>query len=266
MKERVITGVSGAAIYIITLWISGWVYSGFIFLLATLAYIEYGRMQGVSWKKTQMLLGLLIVWLLLVSGLAKQQMIVSLPIFSEPNNLLLGMILFFIWILLSRNQFDIYQMGYLFVGALYIGYGFSFMLEVLWQANGVELTLLIVLVTWANDSGAYFVGKYFGKRKLWPAISPNKTIEGSVAGILSGALIGLVIAVCLPQVFSWSTTILLSLFIAAIGQIGDLIESAWKRTIGVKDSGTILPGHGGILDRFDSLLFTFIILHLVYII
>lgn len=266
MKERVITGVSGAAIYIITLWIGGWVYSGFIFLLATLAYIEYGRMQGVNWKKTQMFLGLLIVWLLLIGGLAKQQIITSHSIFSEPNNLLLGMISLFIWILLSRNRFDIYQMGYLFVGALYIGYGFSFMLQVVWRENGVALTLLIILVTWANDSGAYFIGKNFGKRKLWPAISPNKTIEGSVAGICSGVLFGLIFSFCLPQYFSWSTTILLSLFIAAIGQIGDLIESAWKRTIGVKDSGTILPGHGGILDRFDSLLFTFIILHLVYII
>lgn len=266
MKQRVITGVLGAAVFMTALWIGGWIYSGFIFFLATLALIEYGRMQGLRLQRPQMLLSLALVWSLLLSGLADQQVIPSSPFFEEPNNLLLGMIILFILILLSRNQFDIHQMGYLFVGALYIGYGFSFMLQTIWQPDGFALTLLIILVTWANDSGAYFFGKYFGKRRLWPAISPNKTIEGAVAGIVSSVLMGLILVFCFPVLGSWIITILLSLFIAVVGQIGDLIESAWKRTIGVKDSGTILPGHGGILDRFDSLLFSFIILHLVYII
>lgn len=266
MKQRVITGVLGAAIFMVALWIGEWVYSGFIFVLATLAFVEYSRMQGLSWKKPQVLLSLFIVWSILISGLVTQKLIPSLPLFESPDHMLLGMILLFILILLSRNQFDIHQMGYLFVGSLYIGYGFSFMLQVIWEHDGFAFTLLILLVTWANDSGAYIFGKQLGKRRLWPAISPNKTIEGAIAGILSGVFIGLILAFLFPIIGSFTIVCLLSLFIAVIGQIGDLIESAWKRTIGVKDSGTLLPGHGGILDRFDSLLFSFIILHLVYII
>lgn len=265
MKQRVITGVLGAAVFIVALVMAGWIYSGFVFLLATLAYVEYARMQGLNWNQSQVLLNLFLVWSLLYNGLTNQQVIPTIPFMKEPNNLLLVMIFLFILILLSRNQFDIHQMGYLFVGSLYIGYGFSFMMQIIWQPNGVVFTLLILLVTWANDSSAYFFGKKYGRNRLWPAISPNKTIEGAIAGMISGMLTGMILVFIFPTIGPFVITILLSLFIAIIGQIGDLIESAWKRTIGVKDSGTILPGHGGILDRFDSLLFSFIILHLVYI-
>jgi phosphatidate cytidylyltransferase len=266
MKQRIITGVLGATVFLLALWIGGWCYTLLLFLLATVAYLEYSRMQGWSWKKPHVLLGLLIVWSLLLGGLGQQQVIPAHPFFEEPRSVLLGMILLFILILLSRNQFDILKLGYVFVGALYIGYGFSFMLQLMWQENGLAFTLLILLVTWANDSGAYFFGKYCGKRRLWPAISPNKTIEGAIAGIVSGVIVGIFVHMLFPALGTLAVVLLLSLFIAVIGQIGDLIESAWKRTIGVKDSGGILPGHGGILDRFDSLLFSFIILYLVTII
>lgn len=263
MKQRVITGMLGASLFLIALLIGGWVYSGFVFLLATLGFLEYSHMQRLNWWKPQILFSLLLLWSILINGLAHQQIIPPLPFFQEPNNLILGMIILFILILLSGNRFDIHQMSYLFVGALYIGYGFSFMLQTIWKIDGFALTLFVLLVTWANDTGAYFVGKFFGKRRLWPAISPNKTFEGSIAGIGFGVLLGIILTFVFPSLGSLTTTISLALLIAIVGQLGDFIESSWKRTIGVKDSGTILPGHGGILDRFDSLLFSFIILHLL---
>ncbi len=266
MKRRVITGVLGASLFLIALLIGGWVYSGFLFLLATLAFFEYSHMQRLHWRKPQILLGLLLMWSILINGLAHQQIIPPLLLLKEPNNLLIGMIVLFIMILVSGNRFDIHQMSYLFVGALYIGYGFSYMLQTIWKTNGLMITLFILLVTWANDSGAYFIGKYFGKTRLWPAISPNKTFEGSIAGIGSGVLLGIIFAFLLPELGSFTAIVCFALLISLVGQIGDLIESSWKRTIGVKDSGSILPGHGGILDRFDSLLFSFIILHLLYLV
>lgn len=266
MKRRVITGVLGASLFLITLLIGGWVYSGFVFLLATLAFLEYSHMQSLNWRKPHILLSLLIMWSILINGLTNQQIIPPLPFLQEPNNLLVGMIVLFILILLSGNRIDIHHMSYLFVGALYIGYGFSYMLQTIWKTNGLAFTLFIILVTWANDSGAYFIGKYFGQKKLWPAISPNKTFEGSIAGIGSGVLFGIILTFIFPTLGSFTTMVCLALLITVVGQVGDLIESSWKRSIGVKDSGTILPGHGGILDRFDSLLFSFIILHLLHLI
>jgi len=262
MKKRIITGVLGASLFLIALLLGRWIYIGLVFLLATVAFLEYSYMHRINWKFS-VLISLLLLWTILLSGLASHQIIPPYALFQEPNNLLSWMIFLFFLIVLSSNRFDLHQMAYLFVGALYIGYGFSFMLQTIWKQNGLILTLFILLVTWANDTCAYFFGKYYGKHKPWPKISPNKTWEGSIAGMGAGVLLGLILATIFPELGSMVAVIMLALLITIVGQLGDLIESSWKRTIGVKDSGTILPGHGGILDRFDSLLLTFIVLHLM---
>lgn len=119
---------------------------------------------------------------------------------------------------------------------------------------GAKLVLLVCLLVWAADSGAYFTGKTFGKRKMSPAVSPNKTIEGLVGGIITAIIIGWAAANAFDIRFE-STTTMLGIFIATIiiSVLGDLVESMFKRASGIKDSGTIIPGHGGILDRIDSL-------------
>ncbi|MBX7052343.1 MAG: phosphatidate cytidylyltransferase [Flavobacteriales bacterium] len=118
-----------------------------------------------------------------------------------------------------------------------------------------QLPLGMFLLLWVNDTGAYFSGKYLGKHKLFPSVSPNKTIEGLVGGIL----LSLVLSFILSQYFTvltlrdWLST---SIIVAVFGNLGDLFESHLKRTFGVKDSGNIIPGHGGVLDRFDGLFLT----------
>lgn len=171
-----------------------------------------------------------------------------------------------IWTVLSRNQVTFAKVSYLFSGAIYVGAGFAFMAHTRFLPNGLVWTLFVIAVTWASDSGAYFVGKRWGKRKLWPAISPNKTIEGSLAAIVCAVLAGAVFAFFFKEVFVLRVAFSLSVLVSIVGQVGDLIESALKRSHEVKDSGSLLPGHGGLLDRFDSLLFTFLILHLLPII
>ena len=108
-----------------------------------------------------------------------------------------------------------------------------------------------------GDSAAYFVGSAIGKVKLYPAISPNKTVEGALGG-LGGSLLAAVMfsSLFLPEL-SYSSIILVALIIGVFSQVGDLFESMLKRSCGVKDSGTMIPGHGGMLDRLDSLLFAF---------
>src|SRR5690606_27483192 len=116
-----------------------------------------------------------------------------------------------------------------------------------------------------TDSGAYFIGRALGRKKLWPEISPKKTVEGAIGGIAS-ALVLTVIFQWIHPLFAFPKAIAAALIIAVFGQMGDLVESALKRHYGVKDSGNILPGHGGILDRFDSLIFVFPILHVLQLV
>jgi phosphatidate cytidylyltransferase len=121
-------------------------------------------------------------------------------------------------------------------------------------AIGNRLLIFVFLTIWATDTAAYFGGSSFGKHKLAPAISPNKTWEGFFAGF-GGSILAAVFSRLIFLDISWMEIIAMSLAACLFGQIGDLFESGLKRYFGVKDSSALLPGHGGILDRFDSLLF-----------
>lgn len=126
--------------------------------------------------------------------------------------------------------------------------------------HGSAVLLAPVLLTWASDTFAYFGGRAMGKRKLIPRVSPGKTVEGALSAVVGSIVVGAAYALFLARFDSWVPTLLegafFGLLISVAAQTGDLAESAWKRDVGVKDSGTLLPGHGGALDRFDSLLFT----------
>ena len=120
---------------------------------------------------------------------------------------------------------------------------------------GQKWLLFSLAVIFAGDISAYYIGTYFGKHKLCPAVSPGKTIEGSFGGLSANLLIGILAKVIFIPDLEWITCVLFCLSIGIAGQIGDLFESELKRTAGIKDSGALLPGHGGILDRIDALLF-----------
>ena len=121
--------------------------------------------------------------------------------------------------------------------------------------SGGDSLLFLFGVLWVGDTAAMWVGKAWGKHKLAPTVSPNKTIEGFIGGLLGGLAIGVLMVFWKFSAVPWYHVLLLALGCSFCGQIGDLIESMWKRTLGLKDSSTLIPGHGGVLDRFDSLLF-----------
>jgi phosphatidate cytidylyltransferase len=121
--------------------------------------------------------------------------------------------------------------------------------------GGRNLMLLLFLVIWADDTFAYLIGRAMGRKMLFPSISPKKTLEGSVAGLVGSLLVAGGFASLFWQTASLKKVILLAGLVALFGQIGDLAESAMKRGADLKDSGSVLPGHGGLLDRVDSLLF-----------
>jgi phosphatidate cytidylyltransferase len=127
--------------------------------------------------------------------------------------------------------------------------------------EGYKLVFFLLLVVWLGDSGAYYVGKQFGKHKLSPRISPKKTVEGLIGGMAASIIAAVVIHYTFFPKFPLLHAIIAGVILSFAGVIGDLAESMWKRSAAVKDSGTLIPGHGGFLDRFDSILFTAPILY-----
>lgn len=127
--------------------------------------------------------------------------------------------------------------------------------------DGWKLVFFLLLVVWLGDTGAYYIGKKFGKHKLSPRISPQKTVEGLAGGIATSIITAIVIHLTFFPSFPLLHAIIAGVILSVAGVVGDLAESMWKRSAAVKDSGTLLPGHGGFLDRFDSILFTAPILY-----
>jgi phosphatidate cytidylyltransferase len=187
---------------------------------------------------------------------------------------------------MRRDPEPVANIGVTFLGVVYVGWLFSYLIflrslpgnvhlhglealangplahtplarpiaDLAHAARGTWMVLYVFAVTWSTDAGAYFVGMRFGRRQLAPRLSPKKTIEGALGGLLAATLMSLIWGtwVGLP----WIHCLLLGPTLGALGQVGDLCESALKRDLGIKDFGALLPGHGGILDRFDSLFFT----------
>lgn len=157
-----------------------------------------------------------------------------------------------------------------FTGVLYVGGLLSFALLLREdladdRTFGFALFLLPVVITWVADTAAYFAGRAFGRRPMAPIVSPNKTVEGGLAGLLAGPLAALAMAyLAVPGLAALGPVRLAvtGLLVAAAAILGDLTESALKRECGVKDSSNLLPGHGGLLDRMDSLLFAFPVAYL----
>ncbi len=145
----------------------------------------------------------------------------------------------------------------------YITAGFIFLVQIALFSKPFNPYIILgaFIIIWVNDSFAYLVGKAFGKHKLFSSISPKKTVEGFIGGLFFSAISGLIFAQ-LSQTLSLGQWFILALLISVFGTIGDLIESKFKRLAKVKDSGKIMPGHGGILDRLDSIIFVAPIIYL----
>lgn len=155
------------------------------------------------------------------------------------------------------------------LGIVYIPVSLSLLIFMKEFDQGTFWIIWLLIVVFSNDTGAFYGGKFFGKNALSPNISPNKTIEGSIGGIIASLIVGFIFSVLFFKDFSLSFLLIpASLMLAIAGQIGDLFESAMKRASNIKDSGSILPGHGGMLDRIDGLLLAIPVLYfyLVFIV
>ena len=141
------------------------------------------------------------------------------------------------------------------LGVLYISLSLALMIAVRNTEKGMIWIYFILAVVFAGDTGAYYAGTYWGEKKLCPRVSPGKTVAGALGGLGANLVVGLIGWYFWLKQVPWTVVVFFAVAVGVAGQVGDLFESMLKRSAGVKDSGNLLPGHGGVLDRIDALLF-----------
>src|SRR5271156_2006860 len=239
-----------------------WLITPVVAIVAELALWEYLALADASGAKTPRIAVMIAVALLFV-------VVFRRPDFLGPLLGALALALFIICAFLSPTKRVLPDTAYSVFGVLYIGVPLTTLPLLSEQENGPSLLLFLFFVVWAGDIAALYVGRAFGCRKLAPSISPGKTWEGAVASVAGSVLTALLLVLLAGWLargnfgrlssllsFPGSTTgwLVLAAVLNVAAQLGDLVESAIKRGAGVKDSGTLLPGHGGVLDRIDALL------------
>ncbi|MGS0764294.1 phosphatidate cytidylyltransferase [Syntrophomonas curvata] len=250
-KARVVTAIIGIPILLGVLYGGGLYWKAFFGLVALLAFYEYARMMANIEIKPLFTPGILLILLLLF----KPAPYLYPGIFAI-------LVLAVIITILKYPLLNIMNLSVSLFGAAYIGLLLSYTIDVVTLPQPFLIMLLALLLTWASDTGAYCAGKLWGKHKMMPALSPNKTWEGAAGGLALAAAVALAFFP-ITDMAEVNTAYALALGVGAsiMAQLGDLFISGAKRYFQVKDTGKILPGHGGVLDRFDSFL---LVVPLVY--
>lgn len=252
MKQRVITAVI-ALILFIPIVIAGGLWMDWL----TVAFAAVGISEIFLMRKQILVsVNFLLALLATITWAVPDNFIKGMPFHWTKYGIYFALIMMMLtWTVLSKNKTTFDDVGVYTLGSLYIGTGFHYMASIRNSSNGLALLCYVFVVVWLTDTGAYMIGREIGKHKLWPVISPNKTWEGSIGGTVCAVICAATYVYFVKVGFPLWQMVIFAFVLSIVGQIGDLVESAYKRFYGVKDSGKILPGHGGILDRFDSMLF-----------
>ena len=254
MKKRVISAIIMILIFVPLLLVGGILFAGFMTILSLMAMYELMSIREKektfpSWIK-------FLAYLLIIfsSVLTYNQNVFS---YTMSYQLIAFIILVFLLPILMKEKSKDYNINdalYLVSSLLFINISFNLITVV--RNYDLNYLIYLLLITVITDTFAFITGNYIGKNKLAPTISPNKTIEGFVGGCLMGTFVATTFYyTILDPGISLAMLILTTLFLTVVGQLGDLVFSSIKRTYKVKDFSNLIPGHGGILDRFDSLIF-----------
>lgn len=259
MQQRVIYGGIALAIFLPFVFIGGLSFQLLLGALAAIGVFEMLRMKQLEPFSFE---GILAMLAAIVMTIQMDQYLTFLPTDSSFISYALVVFLILAGTVLNSREYSFDDATFAIASSFYIGIGFHNL--ALARISGLDKVLLALFIVWATDTGAYMIGRQIGRRKLLPRVSPNKTVEGSLGGIASAVLVSFVFMLVDKSVYAphnfFVMLILVALF-SVFAQFGDLVESAIKRHYGVKDSGNLIPGHGGILDRFDSMIFVFPIMH-----
>jgi len=244
----------------IAIWIIGWsrpgVFNGAIFLCALLALYEFLILGTKKGFRVPVVLCLIIAAFILAAFVLE-------PISVEMGVFLALLLIPASYVFMKGSLDDALPSSAIAVLAtLYVGMLGGSLIRLRGDfPQGPKLIFFLLLVVWLGDAGAYYFGRAFGKHKLSPRISPKKTIEGLIGGIATSIIAAVVAHFTFFRDFPLLHAVISGVILSFSGVVGDLAESMWKRSADVKDSGTLLPGHGGFLDRFDSIFFTAPILY-----
>lgn len=263
MKQRIVTAVIAAAIFLPIVIYGGNLFVLLTYLIASIALYELLKMRKISLVSVPGVISLILLWIFLLPD--QFQTILENAEYTKIELVLFAVLLFMTYTVISKNRFTFDDVAFAILSTLYIGIGFYYFIETREAESGLTYIFYALFVIWATDSGAYFIGRALGKRKLWPEISPKKTVEGFFGGIASALVVAILFVVFSDINDSIWKLLAITTVLSVFGQIGDLVESAIKRHYSIKDSGNILPGHGGMLDRFDSLLFVLPFMHFLHL-
>lgn len=254
--QRLIVSIIFIPVILFLVFRGGELFLYFILILVALGTHEYlirGNLRLVSLIYLIPFIGNIAIVYFMANSRLELAWLVFLAIFiltgmaivirSEPTEILFPRLKYIVW------------------GTIYIGFLFPFLYTIRGEAHFMEPSpgrwwlFLLLGSVWLCDSAAQLFGSRLGRHKLAPVVSPNKTVEGFIGGIIGALLAALIFHLFWIKEAAFIHLLAISILVAFFGQIGDLVESLWKRSINIKDSSNIIPGHGGVLDRFDSLLF-----------
>ena len=254
LSQRVKAALIFVPLVLAMIYIGGWAYNSFITIILLLSAVEYARLfLKIGYRSFRIILLAGVVFFVLQRWFWV----------GEHLNILISVIIFFAAITAIIS----YELGskrasvsfsITLAGILYLGWVGSFLIALRARPNGLGWTLTALPATWLVDNGAYFFGRWFGKSKMAPNLSPGKTWEGFMGGVLSGVLSGALLILLwrsvgfLPAETPLWLGAVMGLVLAVFTPLGDLMVSMLKRTAGVKDTGDLIPGHGGVLDRIDT--------------
>ena len=259
MKRRVISAIIALIICIPLLIIGGYPFYVGVSILSVIGYYEIINIRERERKVPLLikLIGLVTYLMIVLNNVVSSNIFyIDYKVLALTAFLLMLPIIFF-----DRKKYNVNDALYLIGTSIFLGISFNFLM--IFRNIDIYYLVYILLITIMTDTFAHFFGTKIGKHKLCPSVSPNKTIEGAIGGGIFGTFFG---SVFYLTVFNGNTfvIILISLLLSIVAQCGDLVFSAIKREYDVKDFGKIMPGHGGVLDRFDSLLFSILLFSIIF--
>jgi len=256
LRLRIASGVLFVPLLVLLARAGGVAFLVFVMMQVVVGLLEFYRMMRAKGLIPQRTVGVLASVLLLASAYRPDRF---------PRDLIVtGGVLALLGFALSRpHQRSAENLAATAFGVVWVGWLSAHLVllrELPWRAGteyalGASFVLLAFFVTWSCDTGAYLVGRRFGRRPLWREISPRKTVEGAIGGFLCAVLAAFVARAWFAPYLRWWDAVALGVLVGVFGQVGDLVESLLKRDARHEDSSDIIPGHGGVLDRFDSLYF-----------
>lgn len=254
MKTRAITAFFFTIVMLGSIFLGAYTFTGFYLLLSVFALAEFYKLIRPAEIKPHSTIGLL-------SAAAIFMLLAAEHLFTISNKYLLLLIPLvfsvFLFELYKKDKAPFTNISYTFVGFIYVTIPFCFYYSLGflqdWNTYNFHLPLAFLLMLWASDTGAYLFGRKLGAHKLFERHSPKKTWEGFFGGVFTSLVVSFIVSLFFKEIslVIWGG---MAVLIVSFGTLGDLVESMLKRSLGAKDSGTLLPGHGGLLDRFDGLL------------